>query len=131
MNLFGIPVRFDPDAKIISDSRGLWPFKRIVVGPPFFNFAEREKQAILLHEAGHCKMFHLEKRIARLWLLLWRPALLARYCEAQEYAADQYAAECGYGLDLARAFSRFTGESDLHPGRHDRIARLLAWRSKE
>lgn len=127
MNCMGIPVRYDPNAKIISDSRGIWPFKRIMIGPTFFNFDEREKQAILLHEAGHCLLFHLEKRIAHLWLLLWSPADLARYCEAQEYQADRFVSECRYGVDLARAFSKISEDGGaLHPGTHSRIARLLA-----
>jgi len=133
MNTLGVPVRYDPQAKMISDSRGLWRWKKIVVGPMFWiNFDEREKQAILLHEAGHCKMFHLEKRILRLPLMLVRPSFVASYCRAQEFAADQFAAGCGYAQDLARALSKIrAGGGPLHPDLPTRIARLLAWRSKE
>lgn len=121
----GIPVRYQPTFKGISDSRGLWRWKKIVIGPAFTAFPAREQAAILLHEAGHCKLFHLEKRIARLWLLLWRPSRLSAYCAQQEFEADRFAAGCGYGADLARAFSRLAvSDSILHPPIALRIERL-------
>lgn len=121
----GIPVRYDPDLRQICESRGLWRWKGIVVGPVFQRFPDREKQALLLHEAGHCKLRHLEARTARLWWLLWRPRQLAALCQMQEFEADRYAAGCGYGADLARAFSRLVpGESRWHPPLPERIARL-------
>ena len=132
MNCLGFPVAYNPRSKSISDSRGLWPFKRIVVGPFFSIFGDREKQAILLHEAGHCKMFHLEKRVVRAFTSIFRPSLLSEYCRAQEFAADQFAAGCGYALDLASALSRIKSSGGpLHPDLSIRISRLLAWRSKE
>lgn len=131
MNCLGVPIRYDPSLKFVSDSRGLWPFKRIVVGPMLRAFPEREQQAILLHEVGHCKMFHLEKRIARLFTALFRPKLIVSYCQAQEFAADEFVAGCGYGLDLARAFYRLTPSPSMwHPPRDQRISRLIAWHSK-
>lgn len=146
MNCLGIPVVYDPDLKVIhrsrglkrvvvgiSESRGLWPFKRIIVGPGLRAFPEREQAAILLHEAGHCKMFHLEKRILRAFTAFFRPSLILAYCRAQELSADEFAARCGYALDLARVFERLsTYEGGIwHPSANDRIARLLAWHSKE
>lgn len=123
--ILGIPVRYDPRMARLSDSRGLGPWKRITVGPAWLALTDREKGAILLHEAGHVKLRHLEKRIARLWLLLWRPSRLAEYCRAQEHEADAYAALCGYGLELAMIFSRMHGpDSPLHPGAAERIRRL-------
>lgn len=131
MNCLGIEVRYDENMKFISESRGLWPFKKIVVGPLLRSFPEREQQAILLHEVGHCKMFHLEKRILRIFTAFFRPKLIIAYCQAQELAADQFAAGCGYALDLAHAFSRLKPVPDRwHPPRDTRISRLLAWHSK-
>lgn len=92
----GVPVEFDPDLPYISDSRGLFRWKRIVVGKSFFALTSREKQAVLAHEAGHCKLKHLEKRILRLWLLVMPKRLLA-YCHRQEYEADQFSKACGFG----------------------------------
>lgn len=131
MKCLGVPVIYKPALKAISESRGLWPFKRIVVGPTLRAFPEREQQAILLHEVGHCKMFHLEKRILQAFTALFRPSLILAYCHAQEFAADEFVAGCGYGMDLARAFSRINPtDSPWHPRRDHRIARLIAWHSK-
>lgn len=122
----GIEVRFDPKARVVSDSRGLWRWKKIVVGPDFLRLPPAEQQAILVHEVGHCKMRHLEKRIASLWLLLWSPTRLIQLCHEQEFQADRYAAGCGYGSALAQALGRFhsTGSGFWHPALAERIARL-------
>lgn len=121
----GIPVVFDRKMKLIANSRGIGRWKKIVVGPAFLSFQAREQQAILLHEVGHCKLRHLEKRLAKFWLIL-RPSRLAELCRAQEYEADRYAAACGYGVDLARAFSRITATPHpLQPPVNERIDRLI------
>ena len=121
----GIPVFYDPDLKNISDSRGLWRWKKIIVGPQFKNLSEREAGAVLLHEAGHCKLRHLEKRISMAWLMLTSPQRLLNLCLAQEYEADAFAARCGYGNDLARLFARMQqGQGPFHPELASRISRL-------
>ena len=121
----GIPVRFDAKYTGILDSRGLWRWKKIFVGPAFLAFPPREQQALLLHEVGHCKLKHLEKRLRSLWLLFWRPRALAVLCRAQELEADRFAAACGYGAELAEAFRRMKHvDSPLHPHISERIARL-------
>lgn len=101
----GVPVRFDPQLSYISDSRGLFRWKVIVVGPSFFALGAREKQAVLAHEAGHCKLKHLERRILRLWLLLMPKRLLA-YCHQQEYEADQFSKACGFGEAMISVLER-------------------------
>ena len=83
MNCLGIPVRYDPTLRVLSDSRGIWPLKEVVVGSAISAFTQREVEAILMHEVGHCKLFHLEKRLLRLWMI-FRPKLLAEYCKQQE-----------------------------------------------
>lgn len=123
----GIPVCYLSDFNGISDSRGLWRWKKIVVGPTFTRFPPREQAAMLLHEVGHCKLYHLEKRLLRLWRLLWHPSQLAAYCMQQEFEADRFVSGCGYGADLARAFSRLTeGNAALHPPLSLRIERLTS-----
>lgn len=118
----GIPVRFDPNQKTICESRGLGFLKKVFVGPAFLAFPPREQQALLLHEVGHCKLRHLEKRIVAL-LTPWRTA---RVCREQEFEADRFAAGCGYGADLARAFLRIQAVPDpLHPPKEERIRRLI------
>lgn len=125
----GIPVVYDPGMSgTISDSRGLWRWKKIFVGPSLRAFPPREQQALLIHEVGHCKMFHLERRLLWACVLIFWPPALARYCKTQEHQADLFTAHCGYGPDLARAFMRLRsdGGGPLHPSTSERIARLLA-----
>lgn len=123
----GIPVRYDEKFAGISDSRGLWRWKRIYIGPAFLHFPPREQVALLLHEVAHCKLYHLEKRLARIWLALFGTQELFDYCQAQEYEADRYVLMCGYGVELAQAFLRVNERPDpLHPPRSERIARLVA-----
>lgn len=146
----GIPVRYDPKASIIVDSRGLWRWQEIVVGPTFFQLPPREQMSFLLHEAGHCKLGHISKL---LWFIIRNPRRLstflwlslssvdqadffgrvatvlpevAAYRKAQEFQADRFAAECGYGADLARAFRRLspTDGGPFHPHPLERVARL-------
>ncbi len=122
----GIQVHYRPRFKGISDSRGVWRWKKIIVGTVFTQFPMREQAAILLHEAGHCKLFHVEKRILNLWRLFWRPASLVNLCIQQEFEADRFAAGCGYGPDLARAFCRISNEKSLlHPPLEERVDRLI------
>jgi len=124
MNILGIPLRYDPNMKTIAESRGLWPFKAVYLGPQLPCFPPREQQAFLLHEAGHCMLFHLEKRIANLWRLVWPPAFF-RYLRMQELQADRFVAHCGYGEDLARGFERIIPtQSVFHPPISERVARL-------
>lgn len=112
----------------ICESRGIWRWTEIVVGRAFDYFSSREQQAILLHEAGHIKLHHGAQRIRWLWLVLFSPRRFADLCVEQEFQADRFAANCGYGSDLASALSRLkTGSSgSLHPNSVERIARLLA-----
>lgn len=148
-NCLGIPVRYDPSTKAIVDSRGLWRWQEIVIGPTFLQLPPREQGAFLLHEAGHCKLGHVRKLA---WFIIRNPRRLAifvwlglcadnqdgffasvasvlpeiaAYRKAQEFQADRFAAECGYGPDLARAFSRIRSEGGpFHPHPAERISRL-------
>lgn len=122
----GIPLLYDDSLRTISESRGLWRWKKIFVGPALLAFPPREQQAIVLHEAGHCKLNHIEKRILALWRI-FRPSLLALLCIEQEFEADRFVKGCGYGQDLAHAFMRLSPTSDpLHPPLEERISRLLS-----
>ncbi len=121
----GIPVVYDPGLKNISDSRGIWRWKKIVIGPNFAKLSEREQGAVLLHEAGHCLLRHLEKRLTMTWLVLVNPEKLLRLCINQEYEADQFAAVRGYGDGLVKLFCRMeNADGTFHPELSSRIARL-------
>lgn len=81
--ILGIPVIYDADLPILSDSSGIWRWKKIFVGPYFYRLSERQQGAVLLHEAGHCKMLHVEKIILHALLrprLIW--AVIAASIEA-------------------------------------------------
>ncbi len=116
----------------IVETRGIFRWKCVVVGPSFFRFPPREQQAILLHEVGHVKLNHVEKRLLRIWQIVLLPFAFARFCVAQEFQADYFAAECGYAIDLASALSRMRPDARaaLHPAVGERIARLAIWHSK-
>lgn len=123
--ILGIPVRYLPKFKGLSDSRGLGRWKAIVVGPAFVRLPADQQAAVLLHEAGHCKLRHLERRLARLWLLLWSPRRLSAYCINQEFEADRFAAQHGFGQSLAALFTRLSAvDTPLHPPLYIRIQRL-------
>ena len=132
MNCLGIPVHYSPMMTAICESRGVWPFKEIWCGPDFPKFPPRIQQAFLLHEAGHCKLFHVEWPILNLWRLVYHP-LWATYIRFQELQADYFVKECGYGRDLAHGFGMIAPPSEelsklelaCYPDRDERIARLL------
>lgn len=118
----GIPVRYDENLKSICESRGVFRWKEIVVGPDFARFPAGEQAALLTHEAGHCKRFHVERRLLAL-LTPWR---LKRLCIEQEFEADRFARAMGFGPLLASAFARLApAKQVLHPPRHERIMRLI------
>ncbi len=127
----GIPVEFDEKMRdIVSEARGVWRWKKIVVGPSIAVFPPSEREAILLHEVAHCKARHLERRIGALWLLLVNPRRLARLCIEQEFEADSFVVASGKGPELASAFLRLqahgraSSSSALHPSLAERIERL-------
>lgn len=88
--ILGIRVVYDPRMVLISDSRGLWPCKKIVIGPAFLRLSDRQKGAVLLHEAGHCKLFHTERIV--LYTLL-RPRLIWALISASIAASRKFASE--------------------------------------
>lgn len=122
----GIPVIFDSRVETFAESRGLFRWKRIFLGPRFLSLPPREQQALLLHEAGHCKLHHLEKRILAC-LTFWPPKVL-KLCVIQEFQADRFTAGCGYGRDLVNFLLRFKDHKagPFHPPQAERVRRLLS-----
>jgi Zn-dependent protease with chaperone function len=112
----GIRLAVDRTSKLMADSRGIWPFKRIVLGASWFLFSPREREAVLCHEAAHCKLFHLEKRMLLIPLLFLRPALVTEISIAQELEADRFAAERGFGVELLDVLRKLGGkEGQFYP----------------
>lgn len=122
----GIPVVADGASPWIADARGFWPLKRIVVGWRWFCLSEREREAVLLHEAAHCLRWHMEKRLLYLPLLFLRPAVAKALCAKQECEADWFAAKVGYGAELAAVLKRFPPEGGaFYPSLDERLPRLM------
>lgn len=122
----GYPVRLDEASPHIAEARGFWPFQWIAVNALWFRAGAREQWALLLHEAGHCRGWHHEKRwlIALFAPFAWAQAIAHR----QEYEADQFAKQGGYGIDLARFIMRPHAAPVFpfifHPPREERVRRL-------
>lgn len=131
MKLLGIPVFEIPDAPCIAEARGFWPFQRIVVNRHFKRFSIPEQQAFLLHEVAHCKLRHRERRIARVWMV-FKTERLIEYCREQELQADNFVRLMGYGHAMATGLAKIQETaSTFYPPTSVRIARLIAWPSKE
>lgn len=123
----GIKVFFDPCLQIPAQSKGLWPFKKIVVGKQYLPITPREKMAILSHEEAHCKKFHLERRILALWAIIFFPKLAAKWACQHELDADAFAAKHGYGVELREALSGFKSPPSMfYPPFKVRAAALTA-----
>ena len=111
----------------VCELRGMGPWKRVFLGDLSLQLPMRFLRAMIMHEIGHAKHLHNEKRLLALWQIVLAPAAFMRCCIAQEFEADRYAALHGYGSDLA-AFLSFVNspKGALHPSSEERIARLLA-----
>lgn len=125
MNVCGIPVEFDATSTRVAEACGFWPRKRIVVGRAWYGLTGEERVAVLFHEAGHCKAFHLELRILMLPLLLIAPPLAAWICRRQELACDRFAARAGFGDELVGMLERIHAEDNLFYPSHAERARSI------
>lgn len=124
-NFLGVPVHMTDDVDIVAQARGIWPWKKIVVGPVWHTLATDLRTAILLHEIWHVKMFHVEQRL--LMIPLYWTKWVRRIVEEQEFRCDAHAAECGFGLEMARVIRRIHAQdpSEWHPKPGTRILRLM------
>lgn len=120
----GIPVFFDP-RPIVAEARGFWPFKRIAIGSKWFMLPERQRTAVLYHEAAHVRGWHMEKRLLNVFLLIFKPVAARALCAEQECEADRFAAEHGYGAELAAFLKRSPPGGMFYPGIDERLPRLM------
>lgn len=126
-SVLGIKVKLDPSIPGLAKARGIWPFRRIYIGQRWYMLTDRQQMAVLMHEAGHCKMFHLEKRVAMRWLSPIRSSWVLKICMEQEFEADEFAAQQGYGLALIEILNELdlvTTPSNSSFG--ERASRILA-----
>jgi Zn-dependent protease with chaperone function len=142
ISCWGFPVVFDRTAESVARAVGIWPAKRIAVGPLFFMLRADEKQAVLLHEVRHCTRLHMEKRVLwfplsiivmGLWWLVDRVShgcawTLKAITHHQELEADAFTVAQGYGEAMMRFLSRFgesvTTNDPFYPTREERLAAL-------
>ncbi len=128
-SVFGIPVFFATNCGRVAQATGFWPFrKKILVGLQWFYLSPEEQYAVLLHEVGHCKAFHMEKRILYIPLVIF-PSLLKALCRQQELEADEFVVKNGHGEAFSKALDRmkkinFNEDYGLYPTIEERISRI-------
>lgn len=103
-NIFSVPVRYDPKRPGVAWACGVWPWKSIVVGMAWFGLTPAEQQAALWHELGHCRLWHMEQRIAIVLFAYfkWAQKLARRH----EFEADAFAVAHGHGFGMLRIIHR-------------------------
>lgn len=127
----GYRVKVDLRTRCMAQARGIWPFKRIIIGENYFYLTPREKYGVLLHEAAHCKKFHMEIRLLALPLLLINPDFNIRLSKEQEHQADEFAAREGYGVELLSAINKIKNHSEAgmfyptYEARVERVNRII------
>lgn len=124
MKVLGIPVITDPTFRGHARAAGVWPFKRIVVGPALATLPTAEREAVLMHEAHHCRAFHLEARLLMLPLVLVAHFVM-RVCRRQELTADRHAVRRGLGEHMRNYLARHDHpESHFYPSTAERVAEI-------
>lgn len=102
--IFEFPVRRDPKCRDVARSLGIWPFKSIVLGDAWFLLTAYEQQAVLMHEVGHCRLWHKELK------LLMLPFAYCKWAQAaskrHEFEADAFAVRSGHGFGMLQLTHR-------------------------
>ena len=120
----GIPVYYTLDRRVFAESRGIWPWKRIVVGPGWNRLQYEEQIAALLHEAHHCRALHFEIRLL-LVPFCWMTRV-QRIAQRQELACDRFAHDNGFGHEMLRIMSKTQGTGgEFYPLLKDRCDHLI------
>jgi hypothetical protein len=135
MRVEGYTVLYDNEYRGLAQAHGIWPMKWVTVGASWFALDVRARVAVILHEAGHNRRWHKEKRLFFVLLYLlpslfmpeaWTMRKLRGVSVAHEREADEFAKSKGYGLDLLRGLARASaGEcGEFHPSLDERAAWL-------
>lgn len=125
MNCLGIPVRYDASEDGVASCSGIWPGYWINVGPGWLGLPQRQKDAVLMHEAAHVRLWHIEIRMLLL-PLSWM-SFVQRIMDRQEEAADRFVVEQGLGVELLEVLSKHLDDDRrLYPaGRLTHIERVI------
>lgn len=110
-----------------AETVGFAFWKTIRTGEAFETLSPEEAHAVITHEEGHIRYWHIEKRM--LWVLSGRaffnPEGFFALCATQELEADDYAAKRGHGAALAAFLAKLPDTpKDGYPSNKERIARL-------
>jgi hypothetical protein len=121
----GLALFQTADRGVLAEAHGVWPFKKIVVGPEFDRLPYDERIAALLHETHHCRRFHFEIRL--LLLPLCWTKWVARIAQRQEFACDKFAADNGFGGEMLALLKRVrkSSGSEFYPSIEERCERLV------
>ena len=122
----GFQVRHDPTVTTIAEARGLFKWRYIAVSVRWFLLWPRERTAVVMHEIGHFRHYHLAKRLAVVPLFWTKWA--SRLAAEQELEADLHAARAGYANELIAVLMQHCKDGDLYPQLNQRVARLKAAR---
>jgi hypothetical protein len=120
----GFPVFYDRACDTIAAARGVLWNRHIVVGTSWFYLSPEEQQAVLWHEVGHLKHFHLLRRL--LWVPLFWSRIAHRVGVKHELQADAAAARAGFGEGMLRFISRHHNghPADFYPDLGVRVQHL-------
>lgn len=116
------------DKNIVARTFGFGMFAKIETGKLFDQLPPDQKEAVILHERGHIVHRHFLQRIW--WLVTFRfldIEWLSLACVNQEFEADRYVDEHGYGLHLLTFLLRLSDDDggSFHPSAQERINRLI------
>ena len=115
-----IPVPDDMIARAISFG---W-FKRIYTGTKFNMLPRMQQLAVLSHERGHCEGHHTEQRLL---CLLFAPWMFFKLCKRQEFQADRYACNHGFGRYLYSFLSSDFDGGMFQPSHIERRTAILQY----
>jgi Zn-dependent protease with chaperone function len=84
-----------------------------------------EQMAVIWHEKGHIRKFHVWKRLWK--MVTGTSAEVYALCKEQEHEADLFAVDHGCGAALIRLLARLPNRSpgDWYPTPKERIDRIM------
>ena len=108
---------------IIARSVSFFWYRRVYIGTKFARLPKGQQTAVILHERGHIEKHHTEARLLSV-LFPFKP-FIRWLCHRQEYAADRYVLEHGFGRELVDFLvANGARESFTHPSDYARACRL-------
>ncbi len=122
--ILNFPVRADERYAGVALACGLWPLKYILVGKAWFGLTPYEQQAALMHEAGHCTLWHKEIRLLLLPFAWTKWA--QKIARSHEFEADAFAVRGDHAFGMLQLMHRgmraeWSRRDRVGPPTHDEI----------